>query len=280
MTFGAIMPPVYKTMFLMDYEDLYAYGTDLSLHSYLSHGLKNILSAKLAAIPVYLTQILEYFGPVILLLSAMGIIRAVRSKRIFRDKRIFLPHVIFFTFLVIFYTFVGTAVGKEGGFIKSSLAVVPFLIVLSVDVIRSISRSEMTATFILTLLAVFLFYKSLAFTADDILNREAQGRVMERIAKVLKQEQIKDPYHEIVMMTRYPWQFNYLTGFKAVMVPNNDLDTIYEVAKKYNANYLLLPVPERECLMNILNGDTEDPRFVFTRYAFLLERVKIYRIKI
>jgi hypothetical protein len=46
-----------------------------------------------------------------------------------------------------------------------------------------------------------------------------------------------------VIMTRDPWELNWYTNRKAVMIPNEDLDTIERVAKQYGVTMLQLGGP-------------------------------------
>jgi hypothetical protein len=64
----------------------------------------------------------------------------------------------------------------------------------------------------------------------------------------------------IAVLARDTWDVYEGTGFKSVMVPNNDIDTIIFVAQHYNAHYLLLPA-ERPQLNKIYTGSGPDPRF-------------------
>ena len=47
-------------------------------------------------------------------------------------------------------------------------------------------------------------------------------------------------------MARDTWDVYEGTGFKSVMVPNNDIPTILFIAQHYNAHYLLLPAPRQQ----------------------------------
>jgi len=64
---------------------------------------------------------------------------------------------------------------------------------------------------------------------------------------------------ELILMTRDPWSVNYLLGYRAVMVPQEDLETILAVADRYGVTHLLLPVP-REALEGIYAGTSAHPR--------------------
>jgi len=49
---------------------------------------------------------------------------------------------------------------------------------------------------------------------------------------------------------------------KSVMIPENDLDTIFRVAQHYRAGYILLPAP-RKALDEIYSGQAADSRFTY-----------------
>ena len=74
---------------------------------------------------------------------------------------------------------------------------------------------------------------------------------------------------DIAILARDTWDVYEGTGFKSVMVPNNDINTIIFVAQRYNAHYLLLPAL-RPQLDKIYTGSGPDwPRAIF-RYENLL----------
>ncbi len=70
------------------------------------------------------------------------------------------------------------------------------------------------------------------------------------------------PASDVTVMTRETWDVYEGTGFKTVMVPNNDVNTIVFVAQHYDARYILLPA-DRPQLDKIYRNTTPDPRFVF-----------------
>ena len=48
---------------------------------------------------------------------------------------------------------------------------------------------------------------------------------------------------DIVVMAEYPWLVYQSAGYKAVTIPS-DKEAVCEVVRKYEVNYLLLPIPE------------------------------------
>ena len=78
-------------------------------------------------------------------------------------------------------------------------------------------------------------------------------------------------------MTRDPWSLNYVTGYRAVMVPNESLDVILDVADRYGVTYLLAPVP-RDAINHMDRGEIVTS--TFRRVAeFPDYRLHLYRIR-
>ena len=57
-----------------------------------------------------------------------------------------------------------------------------------------------------------------------------------------------------IIMTSLPAQVNFYTSRKAVMLPDNDLQTINNIIKKYNVNYIIIN-------QNIFNNKTK--KFIY-----------------
>ena len=65
------------------------------------------------------------------------------------------------------------------------------------------------------------------------------------------------------------------TGLGTVQVPNDDLETILEVAERYGVTHIVLPVP-RSALT--LERVAEDPRFE-RAFGLQADRVSVFRIR-
>lgn len=104
------------------------------------------------------------------------------------------------------------------------------------------------------------------------------GRELSRLQSVLSEQ--SDFNKDTVIMTRHPWEVYVSTRCKAIQLPNDDLETIFAVAKKYHAKYLVLPAP-RQALEQIYRGTQTDDRL--TLVATLPDSqmfVKLYRINL
>ncbi|HEY9151402.1 MAG TPA: hypothetical protein VIN60_00845, partial [Anaerolineales bacterium] len=82
--------------------------------------------------------------------------------------------------------------------------------------------------------------------------------------------------HNITMLARDTWDVYEGTGFKTIMVPNNDINTIVFIAQHYDARYILLPAL-RPQLDKIYNNTTPDPRFTYIA-SLPNTDMKIFRI--
>lgn len=115
------------------------------------------------------------------------------------------------------------------------------------------------------------------------------GRQLSKLQDVLSKQ--SDFNRDTIIMTRNPWEVYHSTRCKAVQIPNDDLDTIFQVANKYRANYLLLP-PTRRALANLYSGEQSDERFVLaaiipessmktsTPRSLPQSNMKLFRIKL
>ena len=121
-----------------------------------------------------------------------------------------------------------------------------------------------------------LLANAVELTRADFKTNNTQLEFFEDLKTELDQlQQAED--REIIVMTRDPWSVNYVTGYRAVMVPNESLDVILEVADRYGVTHLLAPVP-RAAINAIDRGEITHPRL--QRIAeFPKYRLHLYRIR-
>ncbi len=273
---GSLFPagPV-KTIFLTEYEDIYSYSKDLSLTSYLAWGLPNILHSKLLAGLSNVKTLFRFFGDYLWILVAIGMLELAFSSRIRKNRQIYVLPVLFLLLLFCFYTFIATFPGINGGFYRSAMAIIPFLLVISLDAISRYIPSKTIVYSILIVVAAILSFDSIHSTRKMTnANKELHQQLIQ-LKNSLSQE--ASPADKIVVMTRGPWEVHYTTGFKAVQIPNENLATILKVASRYGANYLLLPAP-RAAFEDIYSGNRTDPRFEHVA-SIANSELKLYRIK-
>ena len=264
----------YQIAFVTTHDDIYSYAKDLSLSSYLSWGMRNILASKIAALWNNIIAILQSFSRELVVIPILAFIRII-SLKIWRWRwNDYYPPLIFLALLFVFYTLIATFPAMGGAFFRSAMAFVPFGIVLAVEMLKKIIRKPAAFGLLMTLIVVAAIAGSVRLSKATVVDVNQQEQELKSIAATIETKNIDGA--EIVIMTRNPWETNVVTGFKAVQIPNNDIDAIYEIARKYGANYLILPAP-RPALEGIYSGEIRDPRFEFVANVEKTD-YKIFRI--
>lgn len=276
-TFGLPFPPgPSKTMFLTEYEDLYSYSKELSLGTYLDWGIPNILWSKIETGVSNAWTLYEFFGDFLAVFAILGMLGVVMSPERRRRWSIYWPPMLFLGFLFISYTLIITF-PSPGGFKRSAMSMIPFLVIISIDAVERHIPSRAVAFLVILLVASFLFSKSVLSARNMIASNAQMGQQLAQLKEVLQNQNESEHTQDIVIMTRNPWEVYYLTRYKAIQIPNGDLSTILEVAQKYGANYLLLPAP-REALEGLYQGTQRDQRFEFVT-IISDSNLKLFRIK-
>jgi len=278
-TFGSpFTPGVYKVMFLSDWEDAYSYAKEASLNSYLHLGLGAILRSKVYVARRNIDVFREFFGDLVLGFAIAGLCGAVFSEESRKKWRLYMPPVLLLGLLYFFHSFVFPMSG-QGSFQTSSPATIPVFLVVSVDTMFRYIRSKAVAVGLIAAATLFLLHGSLIWARERLGGENMMiGRELSRLQSVLSEQ--SDFNKDTVIMTRHPWEVYVSTRCKAIQLPNDDLETIFAVAKKYHAKYLVLPAP-RQALEQIYRGTQTDDRL--TLVATLPDSqmfVKLYRINL
>lgn len=257
--FGApLSPGPSKAMFITSHEDLYSYSKDLNWSGYSKWGIGNMVSSRAKAAADNIKTLYDSTGGPILILALAGLIGLSYSGDWRNRWRLYLPPILYALILIFFYSIIVPYNAEGGAFHRSALSICPFLIIIAVDFIYRQINSRKIATILIWLIGFYLFGYSSLLSVNLVKKHNLLNAQMNELKEVLKSQIVSD--QEIILMTRNPWEVHYSTGFKTMQIPNNDLDTIYKVAKRYGANYLILPGqrPELDCL---LNGSCFDSRF-------------------
>ena len=251
-----------QTMFLTTYEDFYVYGKELSLKQYLAQGIPAILKFKLATALYDLNVTFLSLTPVLSLLTIAAVIDHVFTPSLRARWRSYLPPILLFAFIFAFYTFIATYSSYGTGYRRSLMALMPFFVVIAVDfVYRRLPWKPIVIAAAIVLLVYFAFQANQSSRAMLAENNKI-GEELSPLRSMLLADAARqgiDP-QEIVLMARDTWEVYEATHLPAIQVPNNDLDTIHQVAQHYHANYILLPA-KREALEPIYTGEETDDRF-------------------
>jgi hypothetical protein len=276
--FGALLPPgPARVAFALNHEDVYVYTRELSLDAYLALGWAAILKQKALTGFANLEIILARLGLFVTLLAGVAFVEPLLSRGQRPLWRRHFPVLLFFGLEYLFYTLAASVVSTHGSFGKAVLTVLPFIVLFACD---ALARHVPNKPVALLLAAFFIFPPVL----DTFPN--AQGKLafhaeidaeMTALADTLQTE--IDPFEagEIIIMTRDPWEVYLSTGYRTLMIPFEELDVIYAAARRYGANYLLLPAPSRPALDDFRAIAAADARFEFA-VQVPGTNLKLYRI--
>jgi hypothetical protein len=255
-----------RAMFVTEHEDFYAYSKSISLNIYLDQGLVRILGKmafELAASVKLMVVMLDVVFPVAVLGGLLETLQA-RGHRSSGpdtppDLAPFVPALAFILLTWGSYGIFLPYLSQAGSFKKAYLAVVPFLLILGAQAIERhvLPRRAYRAALAITLSV--LLANAVELTRSDFKLNNAQREMYLDVKTVLDRLQAGED-REIIVMTRDPWSVNLVTGYRAVMVPNESLDVILEVADRYGVTYLLAPVP-RAAIDALDRGGIVHPRF-------------------
>ena len=258
-----------NAMFVTEHEDFYAYSKDISLKSYMAQGLPHIVGKILfemaAGVKIMLTMP-ELFFAIVVLSVLLKIIGIARSERNLKARLLalgsqlgpFIPALLFILLTYLTYTILFPYLSQGGSFKKAYLAAVPFLIILGAKTVEAHVQPPRTFYLVSSVTCLLMLMNAVELTrADFILNR-SQLMMYQAVGEALDTLQEQED-REIIVMTRDPWSVNFVTGYRAVMVPNEPLDVILEAADQYGVTHILAPVP-RPAISNLDYGQDEHPR--------------------
>ncbi len=256
-----LSPAGMKTLWLTTYDDLFCYGCDLSLRSYLAWGWGNILHSKLFALWANFQRLLAEDCQVFLLpFVLIGLYRL-------RRRPPFALSLICLFLLYLLHSLAFTFPGWRGGFFHSSGALLPFLHAAAMEGLDVVvkwaarwrrrwnvrqARAVFTAGSVV--LAILL---SLYVSLDKLPAWWDAGRIYQEVGTWLTTRGV--PSSTIVMVGNPPG-FWYHVGRSAVVVPNGDVEDLLRVAERYHVEYLLLDRNRPAPLAALYAGEESDTR--------------------
>lgn len=230
-----------KTAFLTHYDDLFSYGKEISWRSYLAWGIGNIAASKLKATWLNLQTVLAVF-----LMVFLAIPFAIGLSGLYHIA--FLrPFLLYAIVLFLVMTFVFTFPGPRGSLFHSGGALLPFITAISAIGVKTLSQAwakwrkvspeplwklNCAAALSLALVvSLFALYRALGPGQWNL-----RGEKYRQTEAWLKQ----NAFPGAVVMVIDPPCFYYYTKRSCIAIPNGDENTVLQVARRYNASFLLL----------------------------------------
>jgi hypothetical protein len=118
-----------QSMFLTNYDDLFAYGRSFDLASYLAWGLGNIVRSKLWALWLGVQSLVVVSG--MIFLAPFIIVGWIRVNRGAKERPFLLPCSLYILILFLVLTLVFTFPGERGSIFHSSIAIWPWMAALA-----------------------------------------------------------------------------------------------------------------------------------------------------
>ena len=246
---GAPLPTAgTKTIFLRDYDEIFSYGTPLTLGRYLDWGWHNILRSKLVAAWTNLQTFVAVNNLVFLTpLTLVGLWQL-------RHRPFIWPTLFYGLALYGAMTLVFTFPGMRGGLFHSSAALLPLTFAAAMvgldTAVDWIARRRpswrpqgakrffsISALLLAAGLSAFVYQQRVigdGTWSDPAWNRTDEAMVL--VGKWLKAQPEADP----VVMVGNPPAFHFHTGLQTIVIPNENIDRTLAAAQRYGARYLIL----------------------------------------
>ena len=255
-----LSPAGAKTLWLRTYDDMFCYGCDLSLRSYLAWDWPEILRSKLWAAGVNLQRFLAEDCLVFLLPFVLIGLYRLRRRSPFTLSLIYL----FLIYLVHSLAF--TFPGPRGGFFHASAPALPFLFaaaIVGLDAAvgwvarwRHWNRRQAQAVFATAAVVGAVALSGYVAAGKLPAWRDADAAYREAGAWL----DAHDVPDDTVIMVGNPPGFWYHTHRPAVVVPNGDVEALLAVADRYGVRYVLLDRNRPAPLAGLYTGEASHPR--------------------
>lgn len=250
-----------QTIFLTQYNDVFAYGRSFTAADYLAWGWWNILQSKVKAVWLALQTFVAVTG-----LTAFSFFMVWGWVRLGRkpETKLFLRPFTWYTLLLYaVMSLVFTFPGQRGSLLHSSTALWPWSMALAVggldaavDWIAARRRSwrpEQAKRIFAAAFVVMVWVISWAVTQRLPLGDE-EAAVYEQVAAMLPPD--------AVVMYGAPADFHYHTGLPAIATPAEPLPVVLQAADRYGAAYLLLDPDRPPPLDGLYEGSETNERVV------------------
>jgi hypothetical protein len=275
---GEIMPSgAVRSMFLTTLIDQYSYARQFSLQTYLDWGIGNIVGkwAFEGAASIRLVYTLP--GAVLTAAGALGLGELILVKRDRQRLRLLAAPLIALGVVFGFYTFITPFLSQGGSFKKSYMALIPFLIALGAVTVERHIALRRARLALMALTCAMMLLDGLVLVRNDFSLASVHLNNMRAVKAALNAAGDINGDGEIIVMTEDPFMLNYV-GFRALMTPNDDLETTLAVAERYRVDYIIMPTA-REALAPIYMGEQADPRLTLA-LGVPGPRLELYRVNI
>ena len=241
-TFGSLMAPGgSRALWLTDYNDTFAFPAGkLTMVRWLASGWDSILQARVHALRLNLLNAFAAQGGIFLF--PFIVIGLWQFRKDIRVRFALLA----WTLLLLAMTLVFPFAGERGAFYHAGAALQPIwwaMAPVGLETLVAAARKRglfdqrAFAIFRGALVGIAVLMTAVIFIVRVLPGWEREDGQYRKVEILLVQKNV--PADAIIIL-RNPPGFNIVTGRPAIALPNGGLLSVQEVAKKYNADYLLL----------------------------------------
>ncbi|MBN1994988.1 MAG: hypothetical protein JW953_19995 [Anaerolineae bacterium] len=266
-----------QTIWLTTYDDLFSYGRELSLQTFWAQGLQAIWQGRWWALKTNLQTVLAVWGMV------FGLPLALIGYWHLRRHVLMQLAGWYALLLFIAMTFIFAFPGARGGLFHSGGALLPFIYAAAaVGLDRSIKwvvarRSRWDARLAQQFFGVGLVVMAVALSSfiynQRVLKNNTWNRADGLYPVVAAWVAQQNP--EAVVMINNPPAYRYHGGGLSVAIPNEDIETTLQAARRYRVDYLILEYNHPAPLDKIYKQTVVHPQLSLVK---TFEGVYIYKI--
>ncbi len=268
-----------QSIWLTTYDDLFSYGRELSLPTYLAWGASNILRSKLDALWLNMQTLVAVLGMVFL--APLLLVGGWRLRR----HPLYQLAAWYGTLLFLAMTFVFTFPGQRGGLFHSGGALLPFIFAAALagldatvewaaahrrgwDARLAMQMFGAGLVGMAILVSGFLYYRG-------VVARARQPEAAAPYSTLAAWLAGRGEANTLVMVGDPPGYW-YYGGGPSIVVPNEPAETTLEVADRYGAHYLILDANRPAPLAALYEGTATHPRLSLA--GSLPGDLRVYRI--
>lgn len=244
-----------QTIFLTNYDDLFAYNRTFNWQSYLAWGWQNIWRSKLEALWLAVQTFIAVSG--MIFLSPLILVGWIRE----RANPLIRPLSWYTLLLGGVMVLLFTLPSGRGSLLHSSIAIWPWMMPLAAQGLGlildwrgkngNLIRIERDKRVYAGMSVIIGFIVSW-ITASGHPLRNEEGLILEEFGRNL-------PAGTVVMLPDSP-MFYYHTGLPAINVPNESPEVLLELAEKFQATYLILDKDRPAPLNGVYTGEFVHPQ--------------------
>lgn len=254
-----------KTLWLLEYDELFRFANDLTLQRYLDWGIGPILESKVSA--AFLNLLILLFGDLQLFLAPFAAIGLWKLRR----RIEMLPCLIYAGLLYAAMTLIFTFPSGHGSFLHSATALLPYLAVAvppGIDsAVQWIARrrrtwdpSQATRVFQVGFCMMAVGISTIMYSQGVFGSSSSQaGKSALWNDRAVEYEQItewldRNAKSDDKVMVVDPPTFYNSSHRPSIVIPTDDVEAIFAAAQRYKVKYLVLQFDHPKPMNDLYHG--------------------------